>query len=133
MAQRGQTIPGIANGAVVNRTMAKSSSASTINNKQFTTCSGVGTDQPIGVFEYDVITGLSCAVVVDGVCKIRAGAAIALSATGRTPITNDALGRAILAAPGAGVNIGIVGYALEPAAALGDEIDVLVAPTILQG
>lgn len=133
MAQRGQTIPGIASGAVVNRTIAKISSTSTINNKQFTTCNGVGTDQPIGVIEYDAATGLSCAVVVDGVCKVRAGAAIALAATGRTPITNDASGRAILAAPGVGVNLGILGYAMEPAGALGDEIDVLVNPSVLQG
>lgn len=133
MAQRGQTIPGIASGAVVNRTIAKSSSVSLINNKFFSTCNGVGTDQPIGVFEYDAASLLSCAVVVDGVCKVRAGSAIALSATGRTPITNDASGRAILAAPAAGVNIGILGFLLEPASALGDEVDVLVAPGILQG
>lgn len=132
MAQRGQTVPGIASGAIVNRTIAKVSNTSTSNSKQFTTCTG-NADQPIGVFEFDQATGLSVGVIVSGVTKIRAGATWSMPASGRAPITSDATGRAVFSVPGAGVNHGIVGFALEPSTAIGDEVDVLIEPSIFQG
>lgn len=125
MAQRGQTIPLTASAAITNRTLVKSSGSLTV-----APCTAA-TDQPIGVAEFDTAIGAICAVIVSGVAKVRAGAAIAPGANNR--ITSDASGRAVAAAPAAGTNNGLIGFAIEAAAALGDEIDVFIEPSIFQG
>jgi Uncharacterized conserved protein (DUF2190) len=72
-------------------------------------------------FSVDVIH-TECAVV-------EAGAAVARS----SPVTADATGRAISAAPAAGVNMFTAGIALETASAAGDLIRVLLVPQRIQG
>jgi Uncharacterized conserved protein (DUF2190) len=64
----------------------------------------------------------------DGITPITAGGTI----TSGSPITSDATGRAVVAAPAAGVNNRIIGFALE-AAVIGDVFDVLIAPAQIQG
>lgn len=68
-------------------------------------------------------------VVLSGIAVIEAGGAIALTAW----VTSDAQGRAVAAAPGAGVNHRIIGIPLEPAVAAGDLIRVALSPGSLQG
>ena len=125
MAQRAQTIPLTASAAITGRTMVKSSGSLTV-----APCTAA-TDQPIGVAEYDTAVNAICAVIVSGVAKVRAGAAIAPQTNAR--VVSDSLGRVVTAAPVAGTNNGILGFALEAAAALGDEIDILIEPSIFQG
>lgn len=48
------------------------------------------------------------------------------------PLTSDASGRAIVAAPSAGANIHCIGYA-EVAGVVGDLGSVIIAPFIMQG
>ena len=64
-----------------------------------------------------------------GIAYVEAGAPIARGA----PITSDGTGRGVTAAPAAGANNRIVGFAEEAAAAAGDIINVLLAPGYIQG
>ena len=123
MAQRGQTIPAIAGAALTARTIVKLSASATV-----ITCAAA-TDQPIGVAEFDTPIGLPVGVIVDGVAKVTAGAAFPAGAR----LTADASGRAVAAAPAAGTNNGIIGIAYQAAGALGDQVDVLIAPSVFQG
>lgn len=125
MAQRAQTIPLTASAAIIGRTMVKMSGSLTV-----APCTAA-TDSPIGVADFDTPIGGICSVIVSGVAKVRAGAAIAPQTNGR--VTSDALGRVVPAVPGVGVNNGILGFALEAAAALGEEIDILIEPSVFQG
>lgn len=67
-------------------------------------------------------------VTLAGIADVVAGGAI----TRGDYVTTDATGQAVAAAPGAGVNNGIVGKALVSAAA-GDIIPVLLNPGRIQG
>jgi hypothetical protein len=49
------------------------------------------------------------------------------------PVTADSLGRGVAAAPAAGVNNRIIGFALDAAVAAGDQIRVLLSPGLMQG
>lgn len=60
--------------------------------------------------------GMPCAVRRSGTTKVIAGAAFAAG----VPLTSDAAGRAVQATAGQYIN----GYALEPASALGDVIEM---------
>ncbi len=60
---------------------------------------------------------------------VEAGAAISAGA----PITTDSLGRAVTAAPGAGINVRIVGFAFDDVFGAGEFVRVTYAPSIMQG
>ncbi len=94
------------------------------------TLATAATDSLIGV-NADVAPAIGerCDVVRQGIAFVEAGAAIAQGA----PVTSDATGRAVTAAPGAGVNNRIIGFADEAAAAAGDVIRVIVELGIMQG
>jgi len=64
-----------------------------------------------------------------GIGWVEAGAAIVRG----SPITSDASGRAITAAPAAGVNARIAGFADESASAAGDVIRYVIEPGLMQG
>lgn len=83
---------------------------------------GVNTDLTI-------VSGERVEVMTHGIAWIEAGAAIALGA----PVTADAVGRGVTAAPAAGVNNRIIGIALDAAAAAGDQIRVSLSPGLMQG
>lgn len=67
-------------------------------------------------------------VTMQGIADVEAGGTITRGAF----VTTNATGQATAAAPGAGVNNGVVGIALKSAVS-GDIIPVLIAPTRIQG
>lgn len=83
---------------------------------------GVNTDLTI-------VSGERVEVMTHGIAWIEAGAAIALGA----PVTADAVGRGVTAAPAVGVNNRIIGFALDAAVAAGDQIRVSLSPGLMQG
>lgn len=88
------------------------------------------TDSLIGVSnEVGAASGERQDVIFTGVAFVEAGAAITLGAF----VTSDATGRAVTPAPAAGTNNRIIGIAMEPAAAAGDVIRVLIQQGSLQG
>ena len=88
------------------------------------------TDKPIGVSVQSITaaSGSRADVVVGGVYEIKAGGTISRG----DRITSDASGKAVAAAPAAGTNNGIIGFALE-AAVSGDLVAVLISPQTYQG
>lgn len=88
------------------------------------------TDAILGVVnETSPALGERVDVVRVGIAWAEAGAAIARGA----PLTADAIGRAVTAAPAVGVNNRIVGFADEAATAAGDVIRIQVNPGFMQG
>lgn len=89
---------------------------------------GGSTAAIIGVALYDATAGQTGTVQVAGVARVKLGGTV----NANDPITSDANGQGVAAAPGAGVNAYIVGIALEGGVS-GDLIDVLIAPGRVQG
>lgn len=73
--------------------------------------------------------GERCDVALMGIAFVEAGAAVAIGAM----VTSDAVGRGVTAAPAAGSNVRVIGYALEAASAAGDVIRVLLEAGVMQG
>lgn len=63
-----------------------------------------------------------------GIARIEFGGTV----TRGGPVTSDASGKAVAAAPAAGSNVRIIGFA-EVSAVSGDIADVLIAPSVMQG
>ncbi|MCE7915414.1 MAG: DUF2190 domain-containing protein [Nitrosomonas sp. PRO4] len=63
-----------------------------------------------------------------GIARIEFGGTV----TRGNPVTADASGKAVAAAPAAGANVRIIGFA-EVSAVSGDIADVLLAPSSMQG
>lgn len=63
-----------------------------------------------------------------GIARIEFGGTV----TRGNPVTADASGKAVAAAPAAGSNVRIIGFA-EVSAVSGDIADVLLAPGVMQG
>ena len=83
----------------------------------------------IGVtMELDAALGDRADVQMGGIAYVVAGAAIPYG----TPVTSNATGQAVAAAPAAGVNNTVVGRALESASAAGDVIRVLLGLGTIQ-
>ena len=91
--------------------------------------SSAATSLHIGVnAELDVVTGERVDVVRSGLPLVEYGGAV----TRGQPLTSDAQGRAVAAAPAAGANVRIVGFA-EVNAVAGDIDRMLLAPGVMQG
>lgn len=88
------------------------------------------TDALIGVSvaTISVPSGQRVDVVKDGIAQVKLGGVV----TRGDPITSDATGQGVAAAPGAGVNARIIGFA-EVSGANGDIIPVHVVPGRIQG
>lgn len=87
------------------------------------------TDGAVGIStNINVANGQPCDVIHGGIADVKAGGAIARGDL----VTADAAGKAVTAAPGAGVNNRIIGVALASAVA-NDIIPVLVFPSSIQG
>jgi hypothetical protein len=84
----------------------------------------IGTSTDIGA-----AIGERCDVQLCEIAYIEAGAAIARGAL----VTSDATGRGITAAPAVGVNVAVVGRAMEAATAAGDIINVMQSLGQIQG
>lgn len=88
------------------------------------------TDACIGVsHELDASSGERLDVWHVGAAFVEAGAAVTRGA----PITSDSVGRGVAAAPAAGANARVIGFALESASGAGDVIRVLLSPCVMQG
>lgn len=94
------------------------------------TLASAATDNLLGV-NADVAPALGerCDVVLMGIAFVEAGAAVPLGSM----VTSDAVGRGVVAAPGVGANVRVVGLALEAATAAGDVIRVLLEAGVMQG
>jgi hypothetical protein len=87
------------------------------------------TDYLMGVYEsLPVAAGERCDIVKAGIADIEYGGVV----TRGQPITSDAVGRAVAAAPAAGATARIIGFA-EVSAVLGDIAPALIAPSLMQG
>lgn len=69
-----------------------------------------------------------CDVVKSGIADVELGGTVARGG----PITADATGKGVAAAPGAGLNVRIIGFA-EVSGVAGDIVPVLIAPGVMQG
>jgi Uncharacterized conserved protein (DUF2190) len=67
-------------------------------------------------------------VIKSGIADVEFGGTV----TRGGPVTADASGKAVAAAPGAGSNVRIIGFA-EVSAVSGDIAPVLIAPGVMQG
>ena len=94
------------------------------------TPSAAATDKHVGVSvpTITVPAGQRVDVVVDGIAQVQAGGAI----TRGDPLTSDANGKAVTAAPGAGVNNRLIGFA-EVSAVANDIIPVRLSQGLIQG
>ena len=121
---RGLTRTYTAGAAVVRRRIVKFSADRTVVQ------GAASTDLLIGVSDQsaDTPSGGRVDVHRDGMPEVEAGGPIGRG----QPLTSDAVGRAIVAAPASGVNVRIIGFA-EVDAVLGDIIDVMLEPGYLQG
>lgn len=89
------------------------------------------TDALVGIADNlgQATAGFRVDVIVDDIAEAEAGAAITRGA----PLTSDASGRVVTAAPAAGVNNRLIGIAMASAGAAGEIIPVLVSPSSMQG
>ena len=88
------------------------------------------TDFLVGpVNEMPAAIGERIDVVRGGIAWVECGAAVPRG----SPITADAVGRAVVAAPAVGVNNRIIGFADESGLAAGDVIRFVIEPGIIQG
>lgn len=87
------------------------------------------TDALIGVVEgVAPALGERCAVVTHGIAEVKLGGTVVRGG----PITSDASGQGVAAAPAAANNNRLIGFALQSGVA-GDVINVLVSPGSIQG
>jgi hypothetical protein len=87
------------------------------------------TDLGFGVAsEIDAAIGQTCDVVLSDIADVEFGGAVTRGAK----LTADAQGRAVAAAPAAGVNAQVIGLALVSAVA-GDVGPVLLKQSVMQG
>lgn len=78
--------------------------------------------------ELDLANGDYGDIIKAGIADVVFGGVVAAG----DPITSDANGNAVKAAPAAGTNVRIIGFA-EVAAAAGDIAQILIAPGVMQG
>ena len=95
------------------------------------TLGAAATDDLVGVTDHtaDTASGARVDVHRAGLVEVEAGAAFAKG----KPLTTDGTGRAIAAAPAAGANVRIIGLSEAAAGAAGDVVDVMLAPSVMQG
>ena len=90
---------------------------------------GAATDMLTGVFQHATANaGDEVRVMLDGITKIKLGGTV----TRGQPLTSDASGQAVAAAPAAGTNARVVGIAMASGVS-GDIITMLIAPSVMQG
>ena len=87
------------------------------------------TDLLIGVFQHTTANaGDEVRFMIEGVTRVKIGGAV----TRGNPLTSDASGQGVAAAPAAGSNARIIGIALASGAS-GDIISMLLSPSVMQG
>jgi hypothetical protein len=100
------------------------------DNKHVAVTSAVA-DKVIGIYSnpVDAAAGDPVDITVIGIDRVRAGAAFSPGDL----LTTDASGRAVTAAPAAGVNNRVIGYAFSDASAANDVSEVFITPGSVQG
>lgn len=114
----------IAGGAITRRRIVRHGTAdgtALLGNGVATTPLGVST-------EIDVVSGEPVDVIREGLADVEYGGTV----TRGDPLTSDATGRAVTAAPATGVNNRCIGWA-EVSGVVGDIGTTSVAPFIMQG
>jgi hypothetical protein len=87
------------------------------------------TDMLAGVFQHATTSGGDeVRVMLDGITKIKLGGTV----TRGQPLTSDASGQAVVAAPAAGTNARVIGIAMASGVS-GDIITMLISPSVMQG
>jgi hypothetical protein len=113
-----------AGGAIAPYRIVRFSAADTVVQAAAANDAAIGVSDSIAV-----VSGERVDVQLVGVGEVEAGAAITVGVL----LMSDAQGRAIPAAAAAGVNVRVVGVALEPAVAAGDVIRFQQSPGAFQG
>ena len=114
----------VAGGAITKRRIVRHGTADGVALQG----NGVATT-PLGVStEIDVVSGETVDIVRLGPADVEYGGTVARG----DPLTSDASGRAVVAAPAAGTNNRCVGFA-EVSGVVGDIGTVFVNPFIMQG
>jgi hypothetical protein len=85
-------------------------------------------DLLIGVFQHDALITTEVRVMLLGVTRVKIGGTV----TRGNPITSDASGQGVVAAPATGVNNRIIGFAMA-SGVTGDIIPVLLSQSVMQG
>jgi len=87
------------------------------------------TDMLAGVFQHTTANaGDEVRVMLEGITKVKLGGTV----TRGQPLTSDASGQAIAAAPAAGSNARVIGLAMASGIS-GDIITMLISPSVMQG
>lgn len=95
----------------------------------FVAVAAAATDKVIGVVEgVAPALGERCAVVLNGIADVTFGGTVARG----DPLTSDASGRAVVAAPAAGTNVRLIGFA-RVSGVVGDVGEILVQQGLMQG
>ncbi len=92
--------------------------------------SAAATDFHAGIYSenFDVASGERLGIIKQGLADVEYGAAVTRGA----PLTSDANGKAVTAAPAAGANVRIIGFA-EVSGVAGDIGLAWVSPGLMQG
>lgn len=104
-------------------TWAAPSTAKTVTTATSATVPLVGVSDAMGA-----ALGGMCDLHRGGLVSVKLGGTVAAG----QPVTSNAAGQGIAAAPGAGASMNIIGFADEPGVA-GDIIDVFFAPGTIRG
>jgi hypothetical protein len=87
------------------------------------------TDLLVGVFQHTTANaGDQVRVMLDGITRIKLGGNV----TRGNPITSDGSGQGVAAAPSAGSNVRIIGFALASGVS-GDIVPMLIHLSVMQG
>lgn len=115
----------VAGAAIVGNTIVKHGAA----DDTFITAAAA-TDLLIGVAarDFDAALGERIDILVQGIAPVKLGGAV----TRGSPVTSNATGLGVAAAPAAGANVRIIGFAMQSGVA-NDVIDVLLAQGVMQG
>lgn len=116
----------IAGAAITKRRIVKFGAA---DGAVIQSAGAAATEFSIGVSsEIDVASGEPVDVIRDGLADVEYGGTVVRGG----PITSDATGRAVAAAPAAGTNNRIIGFA-EVSAVVGDVGPAFICPGFMQG
>lgn len=95
----------------------------------FVSTAAAATDKSIGVIEAVApALGERCTVVTHGIADVTFGGTVARG----DPLTSDASGRAVVAAPAAGSNVRLIGFA-RVSGVVGDVGEIFVQLGVMQG
>jgi hypothetical protein len=100
----------------------------TVGQAAAATDSLIGVANSVGIDAAGVTAGATLDVIVSGIAEIEFGGIVARGG----PVTADANGKGVAAAPGAGSNNRIIGFAMKTTAS-GDIAPVLLSPGSIQG